>query len=182
MLKIIPFTIILLLFAAGALAQPQFLESYLNLSQDEKKIVDTVLDNLVQNHIVFLGEISQVNELIGATAISDVEVATNEKLADSHYELAADVHQKEHLPVIILPAEKAADGTYHTPVKMLGDRAYSYKVLYTVKIQGNYITISSSELSDKHDSRIEIAPDQRLIKNIAKDLKGEVSDNRIKLP
>jgi len=182
MLKIIPFTIVIFLFAGVSFAQPQFHESYVHLSQDDKKIVDTVLDNFLMNHIVFLGEISQVNELIGASAISDIEVATGEKLADSHFELDADSHRKEHLPVIMLPAEKGEDGTYHTPTKILGNKAFSYKVLYTVKIHENYITISSSELSEKHDNRIEIDPDQRLIKNIAEDLKGEVSNNRIKLP
>ena len=182
MFKIISLTITLFLVAAVSFAQPQFHESYEGLSQDDKKIVDTVLDNFLQNHIVFLGEISQVDKLIGADAISDIEVATGEKLPDSHYELDADVHRKEHLPVKIYPAEKSADGTYHTPIKLLADRPYSYKVLYTVEIHGNYITISSSKLSDKHDSRIEIAPDQRLIKNIAEDLKGEISNNRIKLP
>jgi len=182
MLKIIPLTIIIFLFAAGAYAQPQFSETYERLSQEDKKIVDTVLDSFLMNHIIFLGEISQVNELIGATAISDIEVATDEKLDDSHYELDVNVHKKEHLPVIVLPAEKGADGIYHTPIIILGNKAYSYKVLYTVEIQGNYITISSSELSDKHDSRIEIAPNQRLIKDIAESLKGEISNNRIKLP
>jgi hypothetical protein len=182
MLKIISFTIMLFLFAAGSYAQPQFHESYERLSQHDKKIVNTVLDNFLQNHIVFLGEISQVNKLIGAKAISDIEVATGEKLAESHYELDAKSHEKEHLPVIILPAEKGPDGTYHTPVKLLADKPYSYKILHIVEIHGNYITINSSKLSDKHDSRIEIAPDQRLIKNIAEDLKGEVSNNRIMLP
>jgi hypothetical protein len=180
--KIISFTVIIFLFASVSYAQPQFSESYQSLSQDDRKIVDTVLDNFLMNHIVFLGEISQVNKLIGADAISDIEVATGEKQADSHFELDADVHRKEHLPVKILPAEKSADGTYHTPIKILADRPFSYKVLHTVEIHENYITISSSKLSDKHDSRIEIAPNQRLLKNIAADLKGEVSNNRINLP
>jgi hypothetical protein len=125
---------------------------------------------------------SQVNELIGATAISDVEVATGEPLPDSHFELGVDAHKNEHLPVIILPAEKGADGEYHTPVKILGNNAYSYKVLYTVEIHDNYITFSSSELSDTNDSRIETVPNQRLIKNIAENLNGEISNNRINLP
>ena len=129
MLKILSFTIFLLLSVAGSNAQTQFHESYVRLSQDDKKIVDTVLDNFLKNHIVFLGEISQVKELLGATAISDIEVATKEKLDESHYELDASIHEKEHLPVIILPAKKGADGIYHTPVKILGNKAYSYKVL-----------------------------------------------------
>jgi hypothetical protein len=182
MLKIIPFTIILFFIATGSFAQPQFINSYEHLSQNEKKIVDAVLDSFLKNHIVFLGELSQVNELIGAKAISDTEAVTDEELDASHYELDVDIHRNEHLAVIILPAEKGTNGTYHTPVKLLGNKVYSYKVLYTVKIHENYITISSSELSDKHDSRLEIAPNQRLIKNIAEILKGEVSDNRIMLP
>jgi len=182
MYKIISFTVILFLSAAVSYAQPQFHESYERLSPDDRKIVDTVLDNFLKNHIVFLGEISQVNELIGADAISDIEVATGEKLDESHFELDVDIHRKEHLPVKIFPAEKGADGKYHTPTKILGNKVFSYKVLHTVEIHENYITIKSSKLSDKHDSRIEIAPDQRLIKNIAKDLKGQVSNNRIDLP
>jgi hypothetical protein len=182
MLKIIPLTIILFLFAAGSYAQPQFIQSYERLSQDDKKIVDSVLDSFLKNHIIFLGEISQVNELIGATAISDTEVVTDEKIPDSHYELDVNIHQNEHLAVLILPAEKGADGTYHTPLKLLGDKTYSYKVLHKVEIHGNYITFSSSKLSDKRDSRIEIDPNPRLIKNIAENLKGEISNNRIKLP
>ena len=51
-----------------------------------------------------------------------------------------------------------------------------------MEIHENYITIKSSKLSDKHDSRIDIAPNQRLLKNIAEDLKGQVSNNRINLP
>ena len=182
MLRIISFTIMLFLISAVSYAQPQFHESYESLSGEDKKIINTVLDNFLQNHIVFLGEISQINKLIGATAISDIEVATGEKLAESHYELDAKIHEKEHLPVIILPAQKGDDGTFHTPVKFLADKPYSYKFLHTVEIHKNYITFSSSKLSDKHDGRIEIAPNQRFIKNIAEDLNGEVSNNRIKLP
>ena len=182
MLKIIPFTIILFLFAADSYAQPQFIESYERLSQDDKKIVDSVLDIFLMNHILFLGDISQVNELVGATAISDIEVVTDQKLADSHYELDINTHKKEHLALVVLPAEKDADGTYHTPVILRENKAYSYKILHKVEIHGNYITISASKLSDNRDSRVEIAPNQRLIKNIAKNLKGEVSNNKIKLP
>jgi hypothetical protein len=185
MFKIISFLIILFLFvlvAAGSYAQPQFREAYGRISQDDKKIVDTVLDSFIKNHIIFLGEISQVNKLIGAAAISDMEIATQGELDDSHYELDVSIHEKEHLAVMILPAEKGADGVYHTPVKLLGNKAYSYKILHTVELHRDYITISSSELSDKNDSRIEIAPDPRLIKYIAEILNGEISDNRIKLP
>jgi hypothetical protein len=182
MYKILSFTVILFLSAAVSYAQPQFSESYESLSSDDRKIVDTVLDNFLKNHIVFLGEISRVNKLIGADAISDIEVATGEKLDESHFELDADVHRKEHLPVKILPAEKSADGTYHTPIKILADRAFSYKVLHTVEIHEDYITISSSKISENNDSRIDIAPNQRLLKNIAEDLKGQVSNNRISLP
>ncbi len=182
MFKIISFAVVLFLSAALSYAQPQFHESYESLSLHDRKIVDTVLDNFLKNHIVFLGELSQVNKLIGADAISDIEVATGEKLDESHFELDADIHRKEHLPVKIFPAEKGTDGTYHTPIKVLADRAFSYKVLHTVEIHENYITIKSSKLSDEHDSRIDIASNQRLLRNIARDLKGEVSNNRINLP
>ncbi len=182
MLKIISFTVILFLFAAGSYAQPQFDQSYENLSRDDKKIVDSVRDIFLKNHIIFLEELSQANKLIGATAKSDIEIITEENPPDSHYELGVDTHKKEHLAVVMLPAVKGADGTYHTPARVLGKKVYTFKVLYTVEIQGKNITISSSKLSEKNDSRIEVTPDQRLIKDIAEDLKGTVSNNRIKLP
>lgn len=182
MIKIIQFTIILLLFTAGSYAQTQFDQSYENLSKEDKKIVDSVRDNFLKNHIILLEELSQANKLIGATAKSDLEVVTEDNLADSHYELGVDAHKKEHLVIMILPAEKSPDGTYHTPTKVLRNKIYSYKILHTVEIQGKNITFSSSKLSDKKDSRIEIAPNQRVIKNIAEDLKGTVSNDSIKLP
>lgn len=181
MLRIIPFTIVLLLFAANSYTQPPFIESYERLPQDAKVVIDSVIDSFLKNHIIFLGEISNTNELIGASAMSDTEVVTGEKLPDSHYELDVAIHEKEHLVVIILPAEKGADDFYHTPVKLLGNKAYSYKVLHKVKIHENYITFSSSMLSDKRDSRSEIEPNPRLIKEIAANLKGEISNNKIKL-
>jgi hypothetical protein len=181
-LKIISFTIALILFAAGSYAQPQFIESYKRLSQEDKVVVDSVIDSFLKNHIIFLGEISQVTELIGAAAISDTEVVTEEKLPESHYELDVKIHEKEHLVVMIASAEKGADGFYHTPVKLLGNKAYSYKVLHKVEIHENYIKFSSSKLSEKRDSRIEIEPDPRLIKEIASSLKGEILNGKIKLP
>ena len=85
MFKIVSSIIILFLFvlvATESYAQPQFRESYERLSQGDKKIVDTVLDSFLKNHIIFLGEISQINKLIGAAAISDMEIATQGELDD----------------------------------------------------------------------------------------------------
>ena len=182
MSKIVTFFIVFLLFVTVSHGQSQFIESYQSLSQDERKVVDSVINSFLKNHIIFLGEISQTNKLIGASAISDTEVVTEEKLPDSHYELDVSIHEKEHLVVMISSAEKGADGFYHTPVKLLGGKAYSYKVLHTVEIHENYIKFSSSKLSEKRDSRIEIEPDPRLIKEIASSLKGEILNGKIKLP
>jgi hypothetical protein len=176
------FTVIILLFAAGSYAQTQFDQSYENLSNEDKKIVDSVRDNFLKNHIILLEELSQVNKLIGAAAKSDLEIAIEEKLPDSHYELGVDTHKKEHLLVLISKPEKGADGEYHTPTKVIRNKIYTYKILHSVEIQGKNIMFSSSKLSDKKDSRIAIAPDQKVMKSIAEDLKGTISNNTIKLP
>ncbi|MBC8319073.1 MAG: hypothetical protein H8E41_14355 [Desulfobulbaceae bacterium] len=182
MFRIIPFTIILLLFAAGSNAKTPFDQSYENLSKEDQIIVNSVRDIFLKNHIVLLKDISQVNKLIGATAKSDLEVITGKNEPEAHYELGVDTHEKEHLVVLILPAEKSPDGTYQTPTTVLRNKTYAYKVLHAVEIQGKTMTFSSSKLSDKKDSRIEIAPNKRVIKKIAEDLKGTVSGNSIKLP
>jgi hypothetical protein len=182
MFKIILFTVPLLLFAAGSYAQAQFDQSYENLSKEDKKIVDSVRDNFLKNHIILIKELSQANKLIGAAAKSDLEIVTDEKLSDSHYRLGVDTHKNEHLLALISKPEKGADGKYYTPTKVIRNKIYTYKILHTVRIQGKNITFSSSTLSDKKDSRIEIAPNYRVIKSIAKDLKGAVSSSTIKLP
>jgi hypothetical protein len=181
MLKLISFTIILFLFATGSYAQTQFNQHYESLSQDDKKIVDSVRDVFLKNHIIFLDEFSQANKFIGAAAKTELELIT-EDLPESHYELGVETHKKEHLVLVILPVEKGSDGTYHTPTAVLGGKVYTFKVLYTVGIQGKNITVGCSKLSDDNVNRIEIAPNQKVIKEIAEDLSGTVSDNIITLP
>jgi len=182
MLKLIPFTIILVLFAAGSYAQTQFNQYYESLSQDDKKIVDSVRDNFLKNHIIFLDELSQANKFIGAEAKTDLELITQEDLPESHYNLGVETHKDEHLVLVILPVEKGSDGTYHSPTAVLGGKVFTFKVLYTVGIQGKIITVGCSKLSDNSVSRIEISPNQKVIKEIAEDLNGTISDNIITLP
>lgn len=158
--------------------------AYEKLSDTEKKIVDTVLDQFKRHHMVFLQELSDnlltLNACTGITEGSTTHDGSDGQKAHDHDEN----HREEYLAVRVIKATPDASGKFHPPTFNGPDRTgalstYTYREIYTVAIADKKITVSMTRAEDGKAERLKGTPDKKFIEGLASRLQAKAGENGV---
>lgn len=158
--------------------------AYEKLSDTEKKIVDTVLDQFRRHHMVFLQELSDnlltLNACTGIIEGSSAHDGTDGQQMHDHDEN----HLDEDLAVRVIKATPDASGKFQPPTFTGPDRTgalstYTYREIYTVAIENKKITVSMSRAEDGKAERLKGSPDKKFIDGLASRLQAKAGENGV---
>lgn len=145
--------------------------AYEALGEQERKVVDTVLQEFKKHRLLFLPELGDIRTLRACAAVVEGAPAAGE-----------EPHEEEHLAARAITATPDESGNYQTPTFRGPEKIYTYKELYTVAIGDKSLTVTMTAASKGNPNRQEGVPESQFLEALARSLGGKIEKNRITLP
>lgn len=157
--------------------------SYDELAGKDKERVDVVIDVFARQHMVFHPDLSEINNLFAATGILEASIISEEDHDDHDHGEEDEAYKNEKLASRVIRATPDAEGNYHTiTLDYIPGVTYTYKEIYRVKLSDKLVTVTRTRAVKGKPERVADTPDPEFMKELAKRLKGKLTDKGVVLP